>query len=113
LVRRLSLAHKLTEYRIGNNETAILCLLKKYCIHKNYEWEYQFHLEDRVYDFRCNKFLIEFDEPYHIHNKKQRQIDLVKNEMAVRNGYVILRFGFQHDIIDIIKAIETPNEMVT
>jgi len=106
LVKRLSLSYKLGKSYSTRNETAILSLLQKYCTYKKLPYAFQFKVMDCVYDFCCSNVLIEFDEPHHLEEKRQKKTDLHKDAVAIKNGYKIFRFKLHHDIIDMIKCID-------
>lgn len=105
LIKRLALAYKLGKSHSTRNETAILGLLQKYCINKNYKYGFQFKLDNYIFDFQCENILIEFDEPHH-ENKRQQKIDADKDGVAKRNKYKLFRFTLYNDVIDIILCIE-------
>lgn len=105
LARQLALSYKLGSSFCIRNETVILELLRKYCTHKGYSFDFQFPLGGKIYDFRCGKKLIEFDEPHH-DSRRHALNDLIKNEIAAQGGFSILRFTLSHDIIDILIALE-------
>jgi very-short-patch-repair endonuclease len=106
LIKKMALSYKLGKVFLMRNETAVLGLLQKYCKHKGYYSEFQFHLGCYIFDFRCENLLIEFDEPSHI-GKRQKNVDALKNKTAQENGYLIFRFGLTHDIVDIIFCVES------
>src|SRR5690606_2785037 len=93
------------------NETALFGLLKKFCQLNGIDHEYQFNLDGFLYDFRYEKTLIEFDENHH-KNRKQQGVDDIKNKIALDNGYEILRFNFDNDIIDIIQILYINNMVI-
>ncbi len=105
LIKRLALAYKLGKSYSTRNETAVLGLLQKYCVSKNYFHDFQFKLENYIFDFQCENILIEFDEPQH-QNRRQRAIDIDKENIAKKNNYKLFRFTLHNDIIDIIMYIE-------
>jgi len=105
LIKRLALAYKLGKSYSTRNETAILGLLQKYCVNKNYSHDFQFKLENYIFDFQCENILIEFDEPHH-QDKRQRKVDLDKESIAKKNKYKVFRLTLQNDIIDVIMYIE-------
>jgi hypothetical protein len=53
----------------------------------------------------CGNILIEFDEPHH-QGKRQRKVDLDKENIARKNNYKLFRFTLYNDIVDIIICIE-------
>ena len=105
LIKKLALSFKLGKSYSIRNETRILSLLQKYCIYKSIDYEFQFKLENYIYDFRFEQTLIEFDEPHH-ECKRQENIDRNKDIIALNNSYRILRFNLSNDIIDIIVALD-------
>jgi very-short-patch-repair endonuclease len=104
LVRKMAVGFKMNGSYPIRNETALFSLLKKFCLLNSIEHEFQFKLGEFIYDFRYEKTLIEFDESHHA-TARQTKVDKAKNQVAVDNGYEILRFGFQHDIIDILQEL--------
>ena len=104
LIRKMASRFKAEFSYPIRNETALFGLLKKFCELNHIEHETQFKLGDFSYDFRYEKTLIEFDEDHH-KNKRQNNIDNIKNQMAIESGYEILRFTLDNDIIDILQVL--------
>ena len=111
LIKKLSLSYKLGGSYTTRNETAILGLLQKYCIHKGFLYDFQFKLDKYIYDFCCEHILIEFDEPHH-QNSRQNRTDLNKENTAIENGYKLFRFTLKDDVVDMIKCIESNVKIV-
>jgi very-short-patch-repair endonuclease len=106
LITELAGSFKVINHYPIRNECVLLSLLKKYCHAKNLSFIPQYNIGNYFYDaFVAEKILIEFDEPHHL-NKRQSQIDNNKNTYAKDQNLLILRFGIESDIIDIILAIE-------
>lgn len=106
VIKELSNSYKLNNYFSIRNETIVLQLVEKYCKGKNIEFCFQYKIGSYCYDCVINKnILIEFDEPHHL-KKRQKQIDLIKDEFAINNEYKILRVDLEMDIIDIVLFIE-------
>lgn len=105
LIKELCLSYKINGSYCIRNEAATLSLLKKYCRYKGFSYEFQYKINNFVYDFRCNKILIEFDEPHH-NESRQKLVDLKKDEFAILNGFRISRVTLATDIIDLIIEIE-------
>lgn len=105
LIKKIASNKKLHAWYTVSCETTILNLLKKYCVHKGIEYEHQFQLGEYFYDFKAGNTLIEYDEPHHHSDSKQRAIDLQKDLYAKSRGYNVMRFGLDDDIVDIIIAL--------
>jgi len=107
LIKKLS--HNKLNHEISlRSETTLLSLLKKYCKAKQLSFRFQYKLDAYKYDCCIeNKILIEFDESHHLASKRQMTIDAHKEEIAENFNFTLLRFGIQHDIIDMILAIES------
>lgn len=107
LLQELCSSYKLNNYFFIRNESVILQLVKKYCKSKQIAFEYQFRVDKYIFDCMLdNKILIEFDEPHHNINPKQKKIDLEKEKIAKQNNFLVFRVNLDMDIIDIIIFIE-------
>lgn len=105
LIRKLSY-NKLNTPMMKRNETTIFSMLKKYYESKNIKFDYQFKLDSYIYDCIINNnILVEFDEQHH-KEKRQIEVDLKKDDAAKNNGFKLLRFGVNQDIIDMILRID-------
>jgi len=106
LIERLSNGYKLNNCYSIRNETVLLGLLKKYCKKKGIKVNFQYSFGTFLYDCCLNhKIFIEFDEPHH-KNKKQKNIDNRKDKYVKSQGYKILRFNLDNDIVDLILEVE-------
>jgi very-short-patch-repair endonuclease len=91
---------------LSRNETAILHLLGKWALARGLTVEPQAKFHGYVYDVViADRIIVEFDEPHH-QDSRQSEIDRAKTDIATKNDRIILRFGIECDIIDIISAIE-------
>lgn len=104
LIRKMAMGFKMGGNYPIRNETALFSLLKKFCLLNGIDHDFQFKLGDFIYDFRYETTLVEFDETHHA-TARQTKVDKIKNQTAIDNGYEILRFGFEHDIIDILQGL--------
>lgn len=107
LIKKLSSSQKLNNIFSIRNESVVLQLIEKYCREKAIFFSFQYFLEE--YRFDCivgENILIEFDEPHHIWNTKQKIIDAKKEKIALLNGCKIFRIDLNMDIVDIILYIE-------
>jgi very-short-patch-repair endonuclease len=107
VIHELASSHKLTNVYSIRCETVVLQLVEKYCRLNGLHFEYQFRLEDYVFDCAIGGYvLIEFDEPHHEHSPRQRLVDKRKNEMALKLGWVLFRVTLEMDIVDIIVKLQ-------
>jgi very-short-patch-repair endonuclease len=107
LLKELCSGYKMTNSFTIRNESVVLQLVEKYCKANKIIFYYQFLLNN--YRFDCmlgDKILLEFDEPHHYQNTRQARIDLEKEKVAKRNGFLIFRVTLDMDIVDIIVFIE-------
>lgn len=111
LIRKMATGFKLGGVYPIRNETALFSLLKKFCLLNDIEHDFQFKLWGFIYDFRYENTLIEFDETHHA-TTLNKSIYKVKNQLAIDSGYEILRFGFEHDIIDILQGLYFKNSII-
>jgi very-short-patch-repair endonuclease len=106
LLQELCSSYKLNNYFFIRNESVVLQLVEKYCRLKQLIFNYQFRLDEYIFDCMLgNRILIEFDEPHHS-NPGQKKTDLKKEQLAKQNGFLIFRVNLNMDIIDIIIFIE-------
>jgi len=110
LIKELCLSYKINGSYCIRNETATLSLLKKYCLYKGFSYDFQYKLTPFIYDFRCNKVLVEFDEPHHS-EPAQKLIDSKKDDLALLNGFRVSRVSLETDIIDLIIEIERSRQL--
>jgi hypothetical protein len=107
LIKKLTSSQKLNNIFEIRNETIFLQLIQKYCIKTDIKFEYQFTFLNYRYDCKIgNNLLIEFDEPHHLINTKQKVIDINKSQVAIENKFKIFRINLEMDIIDVILFIQ-------
>ncbi len=107
LLKELCGSYKLNNHFSIRNESVVMQLAEKYCTEKGLIFEYQFRLEKNIFDCMIDqKILIEFDEPHHVHNSRQKRIDVQKDLLARQQGFSLFRIGIHMDIIDLIIFVE-------
>lgn len=107
LLCELCSSYKLNNFYSIRNETVVLQLVEKYCQHKNVDFQHQYRLGKFRFDCKVgNNILIEFDEPHHQHNPRQKEIDAEKNVVAKNEGFSMYRVNVEMDIVDIIIYLE-------
>lgn len=100
-------------------KTKIERIMEKFLTQKNIDFQYSFILENRQFDFLLKKqnIIIECDgdywhsNPYFYPNptewqKERIKIDILKNNIAINNGYLILRF-WEFDIINNFEDVKS------
>jgi len=108
LLKELCSSYKLNNFFSIRNETVVLQLVEKYCHKKHISFQYQFIVENRLFDCMVNDdILIEFDEPHHLYNTRQKVIDADKDIVAEVNGFSLYRVDLGMDIVDIILHLES------
>jgi very-short-patch-repair endonuclease len=106
-VKIMASSFKLNGHFFGRNETAILHLLGKWASARGLTVEPQAKIDGYVYDvIIADTIIVEFDEPHH-QGSRQTKIDRAKSDVAKNNNKVILRFGIECDIIDVISEVES------
>lgn len=107
LLNELCSSFKLNNYYSIRNETVVLQLVEKYCQKKDVDFQYQYRIGEFIFDCKVgNNILIEFDEPHHQINTRQKEIDDEKNIAAKAEGFSLKRVDLEMDIIDIIVYLE-------
>ena len=107
LLYELCSSYKLNNFYSIRNETVVLQLVEKYCQYKNVDFQHQYRIGEFLFDCKVgHKILIEFDEPHHQHNPRQKEIDAKKNVVAENEGFSVYRVDVEMDIIDIIIYLE-------
>lgn len=107
LLQQLCSSYKLNNCFSIRNESVVIQLAEKYCQKKGFVFEYQFRLENYIFDCMIGgKILIEFDEPHHVNSSRQRQIDTKKELLASQNNFLLFRINLEMDIVDLIVFIE-------
>ena len=107
LLIELSNGFKLNNCYPIRNESVILQMVEKWCVKHEVSFVYQHRLGDFVFDCMVgNLVLIEFDEPHHTYNTRQKRIDMVKNTTANLAGYYLFRVDVEMDIVEIICYLE-------
>lgn len=68
-------------------------LLEKALIDLGIPHEFEFLLDGKVFDLALlgKKILVEFDGDYHLYSKDQKEVDILKDELAIRNGWQVVR----------------------
>ncbi|MGJ9456947.1 endonuclease domain-containing protein [Oceanobacillus sp. CF4.6] len=100
-------------------KTNIEKIMERFLIHNDIKYRYSFILKQRQYDFLLLDYnvIVECDGDYwHANPKffpipqdwqvKRQETDLIKNEIAEKNGYVILRF-WEDDILNNFQTVES------
>jgi len=107
LIKKLTSSQKLNNSFEIRNETIFLQLIQKYCLKSDIKFEYQFSFLNYRFDCKVgDNLLIEFDEPHHLTNTKQKIIDVNKDKVANENNFKIFRINIEMDIIDVILFIQ-------
>lgn len=107
LLNELCSSFKLNNFYLIRNETVVLQLVEKYCQKKDVDFQYQYRIGKFVFDCKVgNNILLEFDEPHHQINTRQKEIDDEKNIVAKAEGFSLKRVDLETDIIDIIVYLE-------
>lgn len=107
----LSRHHKMNSF-----DTKPELMMKKILEEKNFVFDHPFRLENKIYDFRINNCIIEVDGDYwhgnpkfySILNDKQiamKENDILKNEIAKRNGFHMFRV-WENELKNNIEKIE-------
>lgn len=108
LLQELCSSYKLNNFYSVRNETVILQMVEKYCHKKKIDFEYQYHIGPYIFDCMvADNVLIEFDEPHHCNNLRQKSSDNEKTLFAMDNGFVVYRVTLEMDIIDVIVYLES------
>lgn len=68
-------------------------LLEKTLIDLGIPHEFEFPLDGKIFDLALTgkKVLVEFDGDYHLYSKDQKEVDVLKDEIATRNGWQVVR----------------------
>ena len=107
VIEEIARSFKLTNTYSIRNETIVLQLLEKYCFRRKISFAHQFRIGNSIYDCVVgDSLIVEFDEPHHSNDRRQRENDAKKDDLAVAHGYTMFRVKIDMDIIDIIVAVQ-------
>ena len=108
LLNELCSSYKLNNFYSIRNETVVLQMVEKYCRKKEISFEYPYPAGAYIFDCMvADNILIEFDEPHHQNDTRQKNVDNKKNRFAVDNGFGLYRVTVEMDIVDVIVYLES------